>query len=84
MSDVNFSDHFIMIFHYSFLKAARVIYYLLTHNNPPPLIGSFYGPVLSDGGHLSVTRMQFFLYFAWFCISGGYKGTPLLNFSDPW
>ncbi len=34
---------------------------LLTHNNPPLLIGFFYGTTLSDGGHLSVTRTQFFL-----------------------
>ncbi len=36
-----------------------MIYYLLTHNHPP-LIASFYWTALSDGGHLSVTRMQFF------------------------
>ncbi len=62
MSDVSFSDHFAGIFHYSFLKAASVIYYLLTHYNPPSLIGSFYGTALSDGGPLSVTRTQFFTF----------------------
>ncbi len=31
---------------------------------PPPPIGFFYWTALSDGGHLSVTRMQFFgMYF---------------------
>ncbi len=58
MSAVSFSDYFAEIFHYSFLKAASVIYYLLTHDNPP-LVGSFKGTALSDGGHLSVMHTQF-------------------------
>ncbi len=56
---ISFSDYFAVIFHYSFFKADSMLYYLLTHNNPPPLIGSFYWTALSDGGHLSVTRTQF-------------------------
>ena len=41
--------------HFIRLLAWFTIYSL----NNPPLIGSFYGTALSDGGHLSVTRTQF-------------------------
>ena len=43
MSAVSFSDYFVVIFHYSFLKVASVIYYLLKHNNPPLVGGEIIG-----------------------------------------
>ncbi len=63
MSDVTFSDHFAVIFHYSFLKAASVIYYLLTPYNHTPSYRFFLWVALSDGGPLSVTHTQFFFWF---------------------
>ena len=51
----------------------------ILHNNPP-LIGSFYGTALSNGGHLSVTHTQFFLLLL---IRKSFHGTnPSIFFSD--
>ncbi len=47
--------------HFLRLLAWFTIYSHLT-TPPPPLIGSFYGTSLSDGGPLSVTRTQFLLF----------------------